>query len=192
MKQIIAIAVVAAAALATPALAQDQNYVQLNLGGSVAGDVEIDGLGETDLDKGFFASIAAGRTDTSGISVEGEVVYLDADIDTNGVFDADVTTTAALINLTYTYSGLGAIKPYVGGGLGWGNVDYDVDGDSVDDSSVLWQVKAGATYAFSPQVSLDVGYRYINLPKFKVNDGTDTVEIESDAHVISVGARYAF
>ncbi|HYC96531.1 outer membrane protein [Brevundimonas sp.] len=207
MKQFIALAAVAAAALATPAMAQDNSgrYVQVNLGGAVAGSVDLDVVsppdtfsGDADLESGLFASIAAGTRGDSAFSVEGEVLYVQSDIDTAeadaifGPLDASVSTVGVLANVMYNFSTGGPVAPYVGAGVGWGMVDYEVAGESEDDSSLIWQAKAGVTIPMSETMTWDIGYRYIDMPTFEISDGTDSIRAEGSAHVVSIGARFVF
>ena len=59
---------------------------------------------------------------------------------------------------------------------------------SADDNNFAWQVGAGVGYALNDNVSLDAGYRYVDYGDF-TEDGT---KLETSAHELYVGARYAF
>jgi opacity protein-like surface antigen len=207
MKTFIALAAIAAAAVATPTLAQDASngYVQVNLGGTVAGTVDLDVTiapdtfsGDTDLETGLFASVAGGVHTGEGLQVEGEIVYAQSDIDTAeadaafGPLDASLTSYGAFANLIYNFKTGSSVSPYVGAGLGWGIVDYEVAGGSEDDSGLAWQLKAGVTIPMSDSVTWDIGYRYVDMPTFGLTDGSDSIEADASAHVVSVGARFGF
>lgn len=207
MKTAIALAAIAAAALATPALAQDgKTYVQVNLGGNVAGTVDGELTiapdtfsGEADLETGLFASVALGGTTASGISAEIEVLQLTTDIDTadieaalGGPFDASLETLGTVINVAYNFDTGNQFTPYVGAGVGYGETQWELDGGEAEEKGIIWQLKAGATYALSDTVTLDAGYRYITLPKTSYSEPGVSLEIETAAHVLTIGARYSF
>lgn len=205
MKFRIIAAAAAVTLLATPALAQDGGYVQVNLGGVVSGDLDMDVeigpdsfAGGADLESGLFASIAGGGATGGGFSLEAELIYLNSDIDTADAdaalgydLDASVESYAALINVNYNFGGSGSFAPYVGAGVGYGQSDYELDGQSADDKGLAWQLKAGVVVPLGG-TTLDFGYRYVSLPRFDVAGGGDSVTVEGEAHVLSVGARFAF
>ena len=115
---------------------------------------------------------------------------------------ADVEAWTALVNGYIdlgTYSGL---TPYVGAGVGASYL-MTSDGRSSDGSTYsgdntwnfAWALMAGASYAMTEQLSLDVGYRYLDLGDAKTGlIGTTPnthIDIEDiTAHEIRVGLRY--
>ncbi|MBO6757852.1 MAG: porin family protein [Roseibium sp.] len=103
------------------------------------------------------------------------------------------------------------ITPYVGAGIGaaWVNTSDQVSVNpgfgttSYDGSNAewnfAWALMAGASYAFTPNWSLDAGYRYKDLGTAKTvrlhNVGTGGSRIEYEdltAHEFRLGARYTF
>lgn len=48
------------------------------------------------------------------------------------------------------------------------------------------------TIPMSDSVTWDIGYRYIDMPTFGLTDGSDSIEADASAHVVSVGARFGF
>lgn len=206
MKTTLLTAAALAAIVATPAFAQDgTRYIQVNAGASVAGNVDLefsDGVdtveGETDLETGIFASIAAGSTMSNGFSAEFEVLYLTSDIDTDEIDDAlgaplnaKVMSYAAMVNAIYSFDA-GSFTPYVGAGLGYGTSEYELDGGTEDDAGIAWQLRAGVTFPMSDSVTWDIGYRYLNTPGFEVSEGVNSIEADATAHIVTVGARFAF
>lgn len=202
---ILSAAAAAAALLATPALAQDAGYFQINLGGSVGGTVDSDLTlggttvsGESDLESGFFASAAAGVPTSGGFAVEAEIVYFEADIDTadaDAVFgfplEASTNTFGALVNVVYTFGGMESFSPYIGAGAGVGESNNELDGTSYDDQGLVWQLKAGVVIPVGG-ATFDIGYRYLRTPRFDITDGVDSVDAVGEAHILSAGARFAF
>ena len=207
MKTTLVLAALAAGALATPVLAQDAspNYLQFNLGASVAGEVDLEVTagpdtfaGEADLKTGTFGSIVGGLGMEGGWALEGELLLLTSDIDTDDAdaalgtpLEARLEAHAVMVNGVYNFQ-TGGFRPYVGGGIGFGSAKYSLAGESEDDMGVAWQVKAGVVIPGSETLSWDIGYRYVSLPSFDIRDGGDTVDADASAHIVSVGARITF
>lgn len=207
MKMSLVLAAAAAAALATPALAQDAsgNYVQINLGANVSGQVDLEATlppdtfsTDADLETGIFASLVGGVSAGGGFAIEGEVMHFGSDIDTAEAdavlgypLDASVSSTAVMINGVYTFSA-GSFSPYVGAGAGWGVSEYEFDGASDDDGGIAWQIKAGVTFPMSDTMTWDLGYRYLAVPSYEKSEGGVSIDADGTAHVVTLGARFAF
>ena len=208
MKTTLVLAAVAAGALATPALAQDAgaNYVQINLGANVAGQVDVDATlapattfsGDADLETGALASLAGGLGAGNGFTLEGEVLFFASNIDTAEAdaligtsLSARVESYALMVNGLYSFDA-GSVSPYVGAGVGYGSSTFKLAGESDDDIGMAWQVKAGVVIPSSETLSWDVGYRYLSLPNFDISEPGVSVSADTGAHVVSVGARFAF
>jgi opacity protein-like surface antigen len=122
-------------------------------------------------------------------------------------------------SLANLYADIGTwygITPYVGGGAGlsltrissgvnWymsNGVPYQITTDGFyynwDRSSVSWRYQfawalmAGFSYAITPQILLDIGYRYINLGTLPgiADPSGNIVSKTMDAHEIRLGLRY--
>lgn len=127
-----------------------------------------------------------------------------------------VQTTALFLANGYfdlgTWSGL---TPYVGAGLGTGYTKFGPIQDFGTDPAAAgygyapgntrwrfaWALMAGVGYAISPNLMLDVGYRYLDLGKIKseafgcANGGVCANEIQSAhlaSHDVRVGLRWLF
>jgi len=202
-------AAAALALLATPALAQDgaaRNYIQATAGVNLAGSAEIsvdtatvDGSIDNDLETGLFASALMGREFGSNLAGEVEVFYFNPDIDDGeaaGVLgeplNASATSYAVMANAVYRFPQLSSVTPYVGAGVGFGSVEYKVMGETDDDTGVAYQLKAGFTVPVTAGATADIGYRYLVLPKYEASEGSDRLKVETNAHIISVGMRFAF
>lgn len=85
-------------------------------------------------------------------------------------FDGDVSVTYIFGNLWYGFGhmmDMGGISPYIGGGLGVGFVNLDVDaisGVSLDasdsETGFAYQAGGGLMWNVHDNVALDLGYRY--------------------------------
>lgn len=71
------------------------------------------------------------------------------------------------------------LKPYLGAGIGWG----DVSRPGPDDDGLALAGYAGLTFDLAPQTELDLGYRYRSI----AISGPDF-----DDHAIRAGLRYNF
>jgi len=98
--------------------------------------------------------------------------------------------------------------PYIGGGLGMAfnytklkgeasdGVRYESISRSRYDTTLAWNVGAGVSYAFTENVSADLGYRFIGTGyrEFKIGSGGDRVKVGSAPYIneFYLGARFTF
>ena len=85
-------------------------------------------------------------------------------------FDGDVSVTYIFGNIWWDFGrhfDLGGISPYVGGGLGVGFVDIDVDAiEGIDfaasgsETGFAYQIGGGLMWNIADNIALDLGYRY--------------------------------
>lgn len=122
-------------------------------------------------------------------------------ITANTKFSAFTTLVNAYADLG-TYSG---ITPYLGAGIGasylkTSNINTSIGPAGSGDGqwNFAWALMAGASYAFTDRLALDVNYRYLNLGEASL--GTVTTQCgctttaktdKIDAHEIRVGLRYS-
>jgi opacity protein-like surface antigen len=81
-------------------------------------------------------------------------------------------------------------------GVGIGSINSD------NRTNVAWQLGAGTAYAFTPSISLDVGYRYMDMGKAQTGDtftavnGATVGGVRSTADLhgseLQAGLRFAF
>ncbi|HEX5777142.1 MAG TPA: outer membrane beta-barrel protein [Caulobacteraceae bacterium] len=219
MKKTIFAASAAIALLAAmPAAAQDW-YAQINAGMTVSSeaDVRVDFVSDDDpaenfdegadgdIDNGFAVGAAAGVALGGGLRVEGEFFYTSNDlggIEELDIDDVEMNHAAFFANVLYDFQ-LGGVSPYIGAGVGYGSTTFDIDGDSVHDEDTAWQVKAGATFPVNDSLTIDVGYRYMDMAAWENDFDVDLdeeddeagagvlgLEFEPTAHAITVGARF--
>lgn len=121
--------------------------------------------------------------------------------------ETDIDAWTTMVNV---YADLGTyhgITPYVGAGIGatylrTSTVTSPGVGDIGEGDSewnFAWALTAGASYALTEQLSLDLNYRYLNLGEAKTGDTFTAcgcvTKAETDklqAHEIRLGLRYAF
>lgn len=119
---------------------------------------------------------------------------------------ANISAWSGLVNGYVDLGTYGGLTPYVGAGIGAsylrtsGTETSNGGNYSGDDTwNFAWALMAGASYAFTPNWSMDVGYRYINLGDARSADldpaGTEVMHVQYndiDAHEVRVGLRYTF
>ena len=220
MKTTIFAASAAIALLAATPAAAGEWYAQINAGMTVSTEADasisfvsddddaenFEESGEGDIDNGFAVGAAAGVALGGGFRAEGEFLFNSNDL--GGLEDLDVDNVemnhaAFFANVLYDIPMGNGITPYVGAGVGYGSITFDIDGDSVHDEDTVWQIKAGAAFPVNDTLTIDVGYRYMNMAAWE-NDfdidfdeeddeagaGTLGLEFEPTAHAIMVGARF--
>lgn len=169
---------------------------------------------EAELEDGFMAGLALGAYFNDWLRAEVELSghWHDADGDvvttpftgtgTTADLDGDATAVFALANLWLDVPVGEAIRPYIGGGIGLGRLEIDLDttgGTSgIDDSdwAFAYQLGGGIAFGLSPNLGIDVGYRYkvINDAELEASAGGGTVDVETDykSHNVLVGLRLGF
>ncbi len=181
-------------------------YISGNLGAVFLNDADIkdDGdSGELTFDNGGVVTFALGTTIGSAGRIEVEIGGRSNDLDEMSVddfdgdfdIDGDVTTVSYMGNAYYDFKNESRFTPFVGGGLGFANVEYDfdkIDGDKInekeDDNVMAYQIMLGGSYAATEQLSIDLQYRFFGTEDPDL-DGTD---VEYQSHNVMLGLRYSF
>jgi opacity protein-like surface antigen len=181
--------------------------------------------GEVDLDDGFMAGLALGAHinewlrgeielsghwhDADGLATLGSaslvgsptpvLVYSSTTVGLEG----DANALFVLANLWVDIPIDDMIRPYIGGGVGIGRLDLDLEtsgGSTVIDDSdwaFAYQVGAGVAFGFSPNLALDIGYRYkvindVELDAVAPSGAGFEVETDYKSHNVLVGLRFGF
>lgn len=214
---------VAAFALAAPASAAATWYASLTGGANWLNDNDFVVLSpaptdtfaiSADSDTGWVIAGAVGLNLNQwmqGLRLEAEVSYrtneVDGDWVTNNNVDApdsgplnyDHSAVAVMANVWWDFD-VGGFRPYVGGGIGWADVEAEgsyVNGDvvpfSFSDDGFAWQLGAGVNFQVSPSVLLGVGYRYFEAPDVTIlppdivnNQASGDLEYQSHAAVVTL------
>lgn len=139
----------------------------------------------------------------NGLRFETEVGYRPNDVDNitgvaGGSGDVDVLNWMfnALYDLDYWNL---PVKPYVGGGIGIANVDFDgvtpVAGSTINDSDIgfAFQGIAGVSLDLTENLAATLDYRHLRVPNvsFRTNGGT-SVDSDYATNQIMIGLRYTF
>jgi opacity protein-like surface antigen len=175
------------------------------IGGAEVGPGAVE-AGNTKLGNGYMGGIGVGvksdwlRTDvtldySAPMEFQGST-YTTADV------SADVSAFSALFN---GYLDLGTwyrTTPYLGAGAGLANVHVSnyrsavaptVTGGTHDEWNFAWAVMGGLGVAISPNLLMDVGYRYIDFGDVTTGDSAGSTLLKNiSAHEIRVGVRWSF
>lgn len=219
-----------AALLAGPALAQygaptSDDYFPtwyIGLHGSVnalkGSDLGTYPLPETDWNPGFAVGASAGVKmprafiqPLGGLSFEGEITRYWQQIDNNrtdlffplmaaseGERDYDVT--AYMLNAYWHIPTNTLFTPYIGGGIGYANVELASDPvapapGTEEDDVAAWQAMVGLTFEEDPTALTQwhVGYKYFTTDDVEFDDGWGgTTVLETDIHSLEAGVKYRF
>jgi Opacity protein and related surface antigens len=105
-----------------------------------------------------------------------------------------------------------AVTPYLGGGIGFGFVNYKSNLNFVDltagtesgsesgstnETNFAWSLGAGVAYDITERWTVDLGYRYIDAGEASVSfsEGGDTwgkSKVKAQTHDVMLGVRYTF
>lgn len=191
-------------------------YAAARIGAAFEGESQFGVLGtqvDNNYDTGYNLSVALGYgfnpNGLIGVRVEGELGYTSFDIDSHNVrgigsfsggdATGDADTLYGMANGYLDYN-LGSITPFVSAGLGYARLDLSNQGVTptgvvMNDSGsgLAWQVGAGAAFAVTNSVTVDLGYRYFNVQDVGLTavDGTST-DVDLESHQINLGIRKAF
>ena len=171
-------------------------YVSGNVGAVWLEDTDIgDDFGDVSFDTGFGITAAIGNAYENGLRGEVEFGYRTSDIDEfdsdfgSRSINGDVSTISLMINGYYDFMPKETICPFIGAGIGYANVEGDIDElGSEDDNVFAYQVAAGVAFAINPQTKIDVQYRYFDTD----DSGFDDLEAEYGTHNAMLGVRYSF
>lgn len=111
--------------------------------------------------------------------------------------DADFSAVTGMVNAYWDIANFGGITPYVGVGLGasanrLSDINLPVGQSSNTRIDFAYALMAGVSVDLSERVTLDAGYRYIDLGSARAK-GADPIKVKNlDSHDIRVGLRYNF
>ncbi|MBA3834626.1 MAG: porin family protein [Sphingomonas sp.] len=221
----------ASTALATPALARDGSfYAGVEGGIMLVEDANIDRVDLVDSTSataiddmfiiktkpGFDIDLIAGY-DFGMVRVEGELGYKNASIDEfefrnarprsfgeNFGADGDARAVSFMINALLDFGDEGSWSGYVGPGIGYAHVKYDLDeidginlaaegiNSTISDSRIAWQVVAGVRTALSLNLDLGLKYRFFNVPNLKTGDSDLGFDTRWRSHSLLLSLIYNF
>ena len=216
-----AIALMSGLLVAAPALAAGPNspwYVTGFAGYTQPDDYHFDFINNTtgarfpykaSLDDGYSVGAAAGYRINEYFRAEGEYAYSNTDFGNSyrsPTFigqnpNGDVTIQTLMANV-WLGTKLGAVKPYIGGGIGYGWVDGNLKvtngaGNQLggDDSGFAYQLGAGLGFQLTNNLDLDLGYRWKKVNDIKLKSKINGFHLSSDdftTQTLQLGLTWRF
>jgi opacity protein-like surface antigen len=190
----------------TPARAQHSGpYVKAELGPTITEDVKIhEFLGipagtKIEFDPGFRFAIGGGFNFSDVVAIGGEtgVSYNYVDHINGAISEGDtaIGNVPLMANITFKIPTRSIVTPYVGAGAGisWAFIDADIVSNQPGNTFVLhgsdsdavfaWQAFGGLKFEINPQMSVGIGYKYLQTesPHWKAED--DFTGIEEDLRI---------
>lgn len=110
------------------------------------------------------------------------------------VVNDQVESHSVMANLYLDFANSTRWTPYIGGGAGFTDVEFDSpDGDS-DDSVFAWQAMGGIEYAPAsmPMTAWGLRYKYFNAENVDFDNAGTDAQLEYEAHNVEATARFRF
>ena len=181
---------------AAPAWAQ-QAYMSGNIGFGYRPDADISiSSSPFENDPAFVINGAIGMELNPNIRVEGEIGFHLNTADQGGSsVDWTFRTISFMGNGYFDIPLQSPLKPYIGAGVGFAQVNLEGEEFFTDDDSDLVlavQLMVGLGYDISPKATLTFGYRYFTTTDPSFNIAFDSFETEFTSHDFLFGARFRF
>lgn len=165
---------------------------------------------------GMNINLIFGHRYSDNLRIEGEVGYKQNSFENtwteesdifppeNIGMDGEVQSLSFLLSCYYDLANNSPLTPYIGAGVGFSHVIFDgtvlypeapEDNFSIDDNDTrfAYQAATGVSYAYSKQVTFDLGYKYFSVPTLEMTDEIgDSFETDYSAHNVALGVRLAF
>lgn len=152
-----------------------------------------------DYDAGFVFGIAGGYNITPSVAIELEYSYRNADasIDTSDGVTGQVRSNAYMANAVYTFDPIdeaGAVKPFVGVGMGAADMDFEPDGAGRlgGDFQFAYQLMAGIGYQMNESWTLSGEVRFLSASNGDVSSEAAGFESSYQTFDALFGATYRF
>lgn len=190
------ISLMSAAALAALALAgaahaetaiDPQWYVRADAGATFQ-----DEINETPKVKGktgWTVDAAVGRQFDSHFRAEGELLYSD---DKAKVGDGRIKVVAGLANAYYDFDTGTKLRPFIGAGVGIGQVKLDGGSADGDDTGFAYQLLTGIAYPINDKFSAQIGYRYLTVNDVKIGSVVKLISGDYHDQAVTMGLTYRF
>jgi opacity protein-like surface antigen len=114
----------------------------------------------------------------------------------NGVAQYQHNAFSIMANAWYDFQVAG-LSPYVGGGIGWADVEVDgvyqskSVGASFSESGFAWQLGGGLHLPIDEKLTLGIGYRYFSAPDITIpapySGNPLSGSVDTETHSVTVG-----
>lgn len=126
------------------------------------------------------------------LRAEASIDYLALGSAGQGIANIGASATAALASVYWDMITLAGFTPYLSAGAGFAIHTLDAPaalGATGNDWQFAWSAGAGVSYAFSASLSVDLGYRYVDLGS--PAHGGALAASDQGVHQLRFGVRYA-
>lgn len=174
-----------------------EKYVSGNLAMVIANDSTMDDGVDTAVvtaDNGFGITGAFGGTLGNGARLEAELGYRSNDVKDLTAFgitvpiEGDVSSVSFMGNAYYDFATSSSFSPFIGGGIGFANVEVNDTATTEDDTVFAYQLAAGVGFAINEKLTLDLQYRYFATSDLELTG----VTFEYATQNLMAGLRYSF
>lgn len=138
---------------------------------------------------GWTVDAAVGRQIDNNFRAEGQLIYSN---DEQKVGDGRIKLLAGLANAYYDFDTGTKLRPFVGAGVGIGQVKLDGGAVDDDDTGFAYQLQTGVTYPINDRLSAQIGYRYLGVNNVEVGSGAQAVRGDYHDQAVTVGLTYKF
>lgn len=158
-----------------------------------------------DYETGYTLGVAVGAAFTPNLSMEIEYAYRSTDAaitdrdedDESSRANGDTSANALMFNAIYMFDGMGAtgaIRPYLGGGIGGVNVETSVPGQNYDADTLFgYQLIGGVGYELNANVTLYAEGRWFQTESGRFDGpGGDNFDGKFETFDLLAGLRYDF
>ena len=164
-----------------------QWYVRAD--GGVSFQSKLNGDPKVKGDTGWTADVAVGHQFDDNFRAEAELLYSDADHKNS---DGKIKVLAGLANAYYDFNTGTKFRPYIGAGVGIGQVKLDDGPVDDDDTGFAYQLMTGVSYPINDKLSAQVGYRYLGVTEVEVGSGPRAIQGDYHDEAVTVGVTYKF
>lgn len=105
---------------------------------------------------------------------------------------AEYNSQLVMAHLYYDFDINSSFVPYVGAGLGIAFNDVQYAEYSDKNTSFTYSLSTGLNIPVNNAVSIDLGYRYLNMTSSNVKFGNDEIKIKPYSHQVLTGIRVHF
>lgn len=111
---------------------------------------------------------------------------------TTETFTGDIRSWAIMANAWYDFNPGGTWHPYVGGGVGYADVEFEAGPVSASDSGLAYQFAAGLGFDINPTTRINAEYRYFSVPDIELTYMGEDLGLEYDLSEFIVGFKFSF
>ena len=193
MKTLLASAAAAALSLTLGASAQAQTvdpawYVRVDGGGALQD--KLNASPKIDGKAGWAVDAAVGRSLGNNFRADAELGYSESKAKSG--LGGHLKTVTGLVNGYYDVDTGTAWKPFVGAGVGFGQVKLDGGPFHDDDTGFAYQLQAGVAYPINEKLSSQVSWRYLGINDVTLNGPLGRINGDYHDQRVMLGLTYKF